>query len=169
MKSDQRIFLGLGTNLGDRSKNLANAILQIETQVGKILAQSSVYVSAPFGFKADTDFFNQVISLESQLDPLELLAKIKSIESQIGRIKTKESGYESRIIDLDIIDYKGQVFPLDDLAIPHNQMHLRHFVLLPLAEIEPRWTHPVSGQSVSQLIQQLDSSQNAEKTGVAND
>ncbi len=169
MKSDQRIFLGLGTNLGDRSKNLANAILQIETQVGKILAQSSVYVSAPFGFKADTDFFNQVISLESQLDPLELLAKIKSIESQIGRIKTKESGYESRIIDLDIIDYKGQVYRSDQLAIPHEQMHLRDFVLLPLSEIEPHWTHPISGQSVSQLIQQLDSSQNAEKTGVAND
>ncbi|MBK6951207.1 MAG: 2-amino-4-hydroxy-6-hydroxymethyldihydropteridine diphosphokinase [Crocinitomicaceae bacterium] len=169
MKSDQRIFLGLGTNLGDRSKNLANAILQIETQVGKILAQSSVYVSAPFGFKADTDFFNQVISLESQLDPLELLAKIKSIESQIGRIKTKASGYQSRIIDLDIIDYKGQVYRSDQLAIPHEQMHLRDFVLLPLSEIEPHWTHPISGQSVSQLIQQLDSSQNAEKMGVAND
>lgn len=169
MKSDQRIFLGLGTNLGDRSKNLANAILQIETQVGKILAQSSVYVSAPFGFKADTDFFNQVISLESQLDPLELLAKIKSIESQIGRIKTKESGYESRIIDLDIIDYKGQVYRFDQLAIPHEQMHLRDFVLLPLSEIEPEWIHPILNQSVWQLIKELDSSSNAEKMGVAND
>lgn len=169
MKSDQRIFIGLGTNLGDRAKNLANAISHIEILIGKISAQSSVYVSAPFGFKADTDFFNQVIAVESVLAPLELLAKLKLIEFQMGRVKTKKSGYESRIIDLDIIDYKGKTFQIEGLEIPHQQMHRRDFVLLPLAEIEPGWIHPISGQSVSQLIQQLDSSQNAEKMGVAND
>jgi 2-amino-4-hydroxy-6-hydroxymethyldihydropteridine diphosphokinase len=169
MKSNQRIFIGLGTNLGDRAKNLGNAILNIEMIVGKTVTQSSVYISAPLGFKADTDFFNQVIAIESDLAPLELLSKLKLIEAQMGRVKTKVSGYESRIIDLDILDYKGQVYQFENLAIPHNQMDRRDFVLLPLAEIAPDWIHPVSGQSVSQLIQQLDSSQNAEKIGVAND
>ncbi len=169
MKSNQRIYIGLGTNLGDRAKNLTRAISQIEGHVGKSVAQSSVYISAPLGFKAETDFYNQVIAIESDLGPLEILAKLKLIEATMGRIKTKESGYESRIIDLDILDYKGQVYRFDGLAIPHYHMDKRDFVLLPLAEIEPEWIHPVSGQFVSQLIQQLDTSQNAEKMGVAND
>lgn len=169
MKFNRRIFIGLGTNLGDRSKNLSNAIAQIETLVGKIVAKSSVYKTTPLGFQAETDFFNQVISVESELEPLELLAKLKLIEASLGRVKTKESGYESRIIDLDIIDYRGLMFGFEHLSIPHSQMHLRGFVLLPLAEIEPHWFHPVLGQSVSQLILQLDPSQKAEKMGVAND
>jgi 2-amino-4-hydroxy-6-hydroxymethyldihydropteridine diphosphokinase len=169
MKSNQRIFIGLGTNLGDRAKNLSIAISQIELIVGKSVVQSSIYISAPLGFKAETDFFNQVVSIESDLEPRDLLAKLKLIESQMGRRKTKESGYESRIIDLDIVDYKGHVYHFDDLAIPHAQMHLRDFVLLPLAEIEPEWIHPISGESVSQLIIQLDHTENAEKMGVVND
>lgn len=169
MKSNQRIFIGLGTNLGDRAKNLADAITQIEVEVGKSLSISSVYVSAPFGFTAYTDFFNQVIAIETELSPLDLLSKLKLIEAKMGRIKTKDSGYESRIIDLDILDYKGQVYRFEQLSIPHKEMHRRDFVLLPLAEVEPDWIHPVSGESVSQLILELDTSPKAEKMGVAND
>jgi 2-amino-4-hydroxy-6-hydroxymethyldihydropteridine diphosphokinase len=169
MKSNQRIFIGLGTNLGDRAKNLADAITQIEVEVGKSLSISSIYVSAPFGFTADTDFFNQVIAIETDLLPLDLLSRLKLIEAKMGRIKTKDSGYESRIIDLDILDYKGQVYRFEQLSIPHEEMHRRDFVLLPLAEVEPDWIHPVSGESVSQLILELDTSPKAEKMGVAND
>lgn len=169
MKSNQRIFIGLGTNLGDRAKNLATAITQIEAVLGKSLDKSAVYVSAPLGFTADTDFFNQMIAIESDLAPLELLARLKMIEVQMGRIKSKDSGYESRIIDLDIIDYKGQVYRFDQLSIPHEEMHRRDFVLLPLAEIQPDWIHPISGKSVHHLIAELNTSQKSEKTGVAND
>lgn len=169
MKPHGRIFIGLGTNLGDRAANLNEAIRRIEKSIGKTVQKSGVYITPPFGFDAETDFFNQVIELESDMQPEELLIGVKQIESDMGRAKTATLSYESRIIDIDIIDFRGQVGRYANLTIPHEQMHLRDFVLLPLSEICPNWIHPVTQQSILHLIGLLNIPSKAEKMGAVND
>lgn len=169
MKSTGGIFIGLGSNLGDRYMNLIRAIEHVEAKVGKVVQKSSVYVSAPLGFKADTDFYNQVVEIDSEYEPEEILRRIKQIESLMGRAERLGKGFESRIIDLDILDYKGQVFRFENLAIPHAQMHIRSFVLEPLAEIQPDWIHPFSAQTIVELKAALGAVGKAEKLKPAND
>lgn len=149
--------------------NLVRAIEQIDAKVGKVVQKSSVYVSAPVGFTADTNFYNQVIEIDSDYSPEEILNRIKQIEESMGRLKSAGKGYESRIIDLDILDFKGQVLRFENLVIPHDQMHVRSFVLEPLEEIQPGWIHPSSGQTIADLKAALGNAEKAEKLTPTND
>lgn len=137
------IILALGTNLGDRVENLQKAITAIGS-LGKIEKLSHIYESEPWGFDSDNGFMNMVLSLESNLSSEDLLRATQNIERELGRTKKSDnSGYSDRLIDIDIIDYNGEIIDSQDLQLPHRLMHERNFVLFPLCDIAPEWIHPL--------------------------
>ncbi|MDO9340042.1 MAG: 2-amino-4-hydroxy-6-hydroxymethyldihydropteridine diphosphokinase [Bacteroidales bacterium] len=145
------VFLGIGTNLGNRGNNLKEAIARIEEHIGPVLKSSSVYETEPWGFQSGDEFLNMVVKVETKLIPAGLLERILMIESLLGRVKG-EKQYSSRVIDIDILLYEGMVIDEKSLKIPHPLMHKRKFVLVPLCEIEPELVHPVLNQSIAFLL-----------------
>lgn len=148
-----KVFLGIGTNLGNRKANLRKAIEMIGEQIGKVIRSSSVYETAPWGFDAENDFLNMVVLAESAFTPSELLKKIISIESMLGRERNQDR-YSSRIIDIDILLYDDLIINENGLKIPHPLMHERRFVLVPLNELDPDLIHPVKGKSIRVLLEE---------------
>ena len=132
MKNLNSIFLSLGTNVGDKNKNLLDAI-NLLSDSGKILAISSVYKTEPVLYEDQDNFLNIVIEFEYQETAQSLLHIIKNIETQMGRKKIIR--YGPRIIDIDIIFFKGEEIRQKDLSIPHYDWHNRLFVLQPLYEL----------------------------------
>lgn len=145
------IFLGLGSNLGDRLANLESclAILAQSAEV-KLDNISSVYESEPWGDKHQPWFLNMVIEIATKLAPLSLLMFTQQVEQQIGRKKSNFWG--PRVIDVDILSYKNRIVKHPLLQIPHPQLHLRRFVLLPLKEIAARFMHSGSNKKIDQLV-----------------
>ena len=147
----KKVFLGLGSNLGDKRKNLDEAKIRIEESIGKIVNCSSVYQTEPWGFKSENDFLNMVICVETNLHPSGLLGRILMIESQMGRTRC-DNQYSSREIDIDILLYENEIVDEIALKIPHPKLHERRFVLVPLCEIGSEIIHPVLNQSVESLL-----------------
>jgi 2-amino-4-hydroxy-6-hydroxymethyldihydropteridine diphosphokinase len=148
----QGVFIGLGSNLGDRRANIQDALARIREIPGvRIVKESSLYESEPHG-DAKTWFVNGVIELDTDLPADKLLAKLKAIETAMGRKRVKGKKWGSRIIDLDILLCSGIVLRKRALTIPHAEMHKRRFVLLPLSELAPQLIHPVLQESVSDLL-----------------
>lgn len=146
------VFLGVGGNIGNKQQNFEKAGLFIEREIGKISKQSSVYETPPWGFLAEEDFWNQVILVETELTPDELLAKIQQIEMFFG--KKREAGYYvSREMDIDILYYDDLSITSDTLIIPHPRIAQRLFVLVPLTEIAPGFEHPVLKMTNRQLLE----------------
>ena len=129
-----RIFLSLGSNLGDKEGNIGHAIELLSKKV-KILKKSSYYETEPVGYKDQPWFLNMVLEGETELPPEEVLSFSKSIESEMKRIKTIVNG--PRIIDIDILIYEDEVIETGDLTVPHPRMFVRSFVMVPLLEIAP--------------------------------
>lgn len=148
-----KAFIGLGSNLGNRMQNLRNAVKHIGEE-NNIIAISSVYANPAMGFESDTDFYNAVIAIETKKSPQDLLQFLKSIEKKLGRKKNNSGKYESRIIDLDILDFNGEIYDSSELVVPHKEMHSRGFVVIPLLEISPDWIHPVFNKNLIQLAAQ---------------
>jgi len=145
------IFLGLGSNLDDRLENLRSClnILSSSREVN-ILKFSSVYESEPYGNKNQPWFLNMAIEIRTKLEPLSLLKFTQRVEQQIGR---RETGFwVPRIIDIDLLSYENRVLMHPLLQIPHPQLHLRQFVLIPLKEIAALFRHPGLNKSIDQLI-----------------
>lgn len=136
------LYLLLGSNQGDSESYLKEALDKINVRLGVVVRSSKLYESAPWGFEADQSFLNQAILVHSDLPPLEILQKIKSIEREIGRLPKQSPGYQSRIIDIDILLYGSDVFSSEQLNIPHINMHQRRFALVPLVELIPDFFHP---------------------------
>jgi 2-amino-4-hydroxy-6-hydroxymethyldihydropteridine diphosphokinase len=151
------VFLGLGTNLGDRQKNLDQALDKIAEVIGIIVSRSSVYETEPWGFQSNDQFLNMVIRVETNLKPSGLLGRLLMIESLLGRLRDGKQ-YSSRIIDLDILLYGKQRIDTISLKIPHPRMHERRFVLIPLCEIAPRIVHPIFGKTMSELLKECKNS-----------
>jgi 2-amino-4-hydroxy-6-hydroxymethyldihydropteridine diphosphokinase len=147
----KRVYLGMGTNLGDREKNLEQALDKIAEVIGIIVSRSSVYETEPWGFQSSDQFLNMVIGVDTNLKPSGLLGRLLMIESLLGRLRDGKQ-YSSRIIDIDILLYGRQKVDTISLKIPHPRMHQRNFVLIPLCEIAPRFVHPVFGKTITELL-----------------
>lgn len=145
-------YIGIGSNVGDKAANCLQAIEYL-AEAGRIIDVSSLYYTEPVGFKAQEDFINAVVALETDLPPDELLAVCHAIEERLGRRRTVRWG--PRAIDLDILLYGDLVMNRPDLDIPHPLMVARKFVLAPLVEIAPDAVHPVLNKTTSQLLGEL--------------
>jgi len=145
-------ILLLGSNLGDRQKNIFSALNQIFRVCGKIKKESSLYESEPWGFSEAENFYNIAILLETGFSASDLLYKILNIEKKLGRIRDKSNGYTSRIIDIDILFYNNAIINEHNLVIPHPLIQQRRFALLPVSEIIPKWIHPIFNLTAEELL-----------------
>ena len=130
------VYLGLGTNLGDKQKNLNDAIRMLGNQVGEVEKVSSVIETEPEGFKSDNLFLNAVVKVRTALSPFEILDITQDVEKSLGRKEKSSNGiYHDRVIDIDILLYDDINISTPRLVIPHPRMAQREFVMTPLAEI----------------------------------
>ena len=130
------VYFSLGSNLGNKRENLNKAIKLMEEQIGVLLRQSALLETEPWGFQSDNSFVNAAICMETELEPLEVLAKTQEIEREIGRThKSVNREYHDRIIDIDILLYDDLHINTPQLTIPHPLMEERDFVMIPLKEI----------------------------------
>lgn len=146
----ERIFLLLGTNLGDRKINLKRAIFEIEKLVGTINEESSVYQTAAWGKLDQPEFYNQVIEVESSLSAIELLEITLGIEVKLGRERKEK--WSERLIDIDILLIGNEIIQTERLNVPHPQLANRKFTLIPLVEIASDVVHPVFKKNMAELL-----------------
>lgn len=149
----QNIYISIGSNKGDKFKNLQAAINAVYLKIGNIKAISKVYKTQAFGFEAE-DFYNACLLVESNLKPNKVLKQLLTIETSLGRLRTKTEGYQSRIIDLDILFIDEEIIDTKTLQVPHPELHKRKFVLEPLQHISPKLKHPILEKKVSVLLRE---------------
>ena len=147
-----KVFLGLGTNLGDKRNNLLTAVNHIEEKIGKITSLSSFYETEPWGFKSDNSFLNAALCVETPLEPVAILNIIKEIEIEMGRTqKSVNKVYSDRPIDIDILLYDDMIIKTEELTIPHPLITERDFVMKPLVEIAGDTVHPLLGKKLLEI------------------
>ncbi len=144
------VYLGLGSNLGDRAKFLARSVDELKKVAEiKVLWGSPLYETEPYGRKDQPAFLNAAVQLETSLAPDELFSRIKAIETTMGRVSGERWG--PRELDIDILIYDGLVFDRNGLQVPHPDIENRNFVLIPLKDIAPDLVHPISGLTVTEM------------------
>lgn len=149
------VYLGLGTNIGNRRGNLVKAAALLAERVGDILALSGFMETEPWGFESENLFLNAAIKMETPLTPDELLSATQAIEREMGREKKSDGTYHDRVIDIDILLYDNRVIEQLGLIVPHPLMQERLFVMAPLAEIAPFERHPLLGRTFMELADSL--------------
>ncbi len=150
-----KLFLLLGGNLGNKAKIFGETRDMLGESIGEIIEKSSVYETEPWGFESKDLFWNQVLVLETKLQPDEVLKNTRKIEDQIGRVR-KANRYVSRLIDIDLLFYDDLIMKTEELEIPHPRMTDRRFVLEPLTEIAAEKIHPAYNKSVSYLLAECE-------------
>ncbi|MCA9899546.1 MAG: 2-amino-4-hydroxy-6-hydroxymethyldihydropteridine diphosphokinase [Anaerolineales bacterium] len=148
----QTIYLGLGTNLGDRAANLQAAIQGLAEKL-VIAAVSPIYQTPPWGVTDQPDFLNLCLAAKTNLPPVELLTFVKNLEVELGRQPAKRWG--PRLIDIDILFYANQLIETENMTIPHPRLAERAFVLRPLADIAPDFVHPALGETMADLAEKV--------------
>lgn len=153
MTSD--VYLSLGSNLGDRHTLITTALALLAERAGSLVAVSHFYETEPWGFRSPNPFLNAAVRLRTLLTPESLLDLTQRIERELGRTVKSSPGhaYADRSIDIDILLYADVCLSTPRLTLPHPLMHLRRFVLEPLAEIAPALCHPEIGRTVCELLQ----------------
>ena len=155
MDKPQKAYISLGSNKGDKFKNLQDAIDDIHLKIGQIKLISRVYKSPAFGFEGD-EFLNTCLILETQLPPKKVMQELLSIEKALGRTRNKKKEYQSRLIDLDIIFFEDKIINTKTLKVPHPEMHKRKFVLQPLFDIASKLMHPKRDKEIAVLLEECE-------------
>ena len=154
------VYLGIGSNLGNRKRNIEKAKSFLLINSVKILKSSNIYETYSWPDKNQPKFYNIVVKVITNLNPINLFYTIKDIEKKVGRKKTKVNS--PRTCDIDILDFNSTVYKINTnnnkLLIPHPRLHSRNFVLFPLYEIEKNWNHPLKKTKIQDLIGKLDNS-----------
>ena len=160
------IYLNIGSNLpleeGGRETNILKAINHLKNLNLNLIKISSFYETPSSPNSSDPKFINLCVKFESNIKVIELLNEIKKIEKQLGRTRFKKN--EPRTCDIDIIDFNGEIIKNDELVTPHPRLHLRNFVIYPLKEIEPNWSHPIFNKNIDSFFQKLDKNSHNEIT-----
>jgi 2-amino-4-hydroxy-6-hydroxymethyldihydropteridine diphosphokinase len=144
------VYLSLGSNMGDRQENLRTAIEQLAAAEVRVLRESPIYETEPVGLTSQRWFLNMVVEAGTELFPMQLLTRTSKIERALGRVRTVPNG--PRTIDIDILLYGKATVRSSRLEIPHPRMKERRFVLVPLADLAPDLRHPVTHQTMRQLL-----------------
>ena len=150
-------FLSIGSNLGNKKKNIELIKSKLENNNIKIIKSSSNYETLSWPDKKKPKFINSVLKIKTYLSAIKLMQKCLDIEKELGRTRNKKN--DPRICDIDIIDYEGKIIKnikKNDLILPHPEMHKRNFVLLPLFEISKTWIHPIKKVSIKELLNSLN-------------
>jgi 2-amino-4-hydroxy-6-hydroxymethyldihydropteridine diphosphokinase len=153
------IFLSIGSNIGNRSYFLQQAIYYIRLKIGTLSSQSSVYETEPWGFKTNQLFLNQVIKVETKLSPIKVLNAIQDIELKLGRTRGS-AFYEPRTVDIDILFFNRLKRKSLRLTIPHPKLHLRNFTMIPLSEIAGEFIHPVFNERLDSIAKKCSDNKN---------
>jgi 2-amino-4-hydroxy-6-hydroxymethyldihydropteridine diphosphokinase len=157
-----RVYLGLGSNLGDRMENLSKAVSYIG-EIAGLVSISSVYETEPVGMADETNFLNMAVAVDTADDPPLLLVKLKKIEKQMGR---KSRGHNlPRVIDLDILLYRGMAYEDNTVSVPHPELHRRKFALEPLVEIAPTAVHTTMEKTAAWLLRHCSDTHRVTKSG----
>ena len=146
----EKIYLGIGGNIGNREDNLELAKLLIEERVGSIFRTSSLYETAAWGVEEQPDFLNQVLEVTTRLSASEVLTTILDIEKQMGRTRTQK--WYARSIDIDLLFYGDKIIEEENLIVPHPFIGDRNFVLIPLNELQPNFLHPKHQKTIAELL-----------------
>ncbi|MCK0178913.1 2-amino-4-hydroxy-6-hydroxymethyldihydropteridine diphosphokinase [Flavobacteriaceae bacterium S0862] len=163
MNQPQQVYISLGSNEGDRFKNLQDAIDLIHLKIGTVKIISKVYNTPAFGFEG-ADFYNACLHVSTYLKPKKVMQELLLIEKSLGRIRSSKKGYQARTIDLDILLIDDEVINTKTLKVPHPEMHKRRFVLRPLNNIAPKVEHPKLNKSASLLLEECED--NSELEGI---
>lgn len=149
------VYFSLGSNLGDRKRYITAAAALLAQRVGEISALSAWYETAPWGFDSDRLFLNAAVAVQTELSPEAVLDRTQQIERELGRTQKSDGSYHDRTVDIDLLLYDDRIVRSARLTLPHPWMHLRAFVLDPLAEIAPDAVHPVFRKNIRQLVLDL--------------
>ena len=151
MKSQHQVVLSIGSNQGNRLANIESCIALIHQEAGTVIEVSKLYETPAWGFESDA-FYNCALLLHTNLSAQKILNQVLKIEKQLGRIRSNEQGYQSRIIDIDLIVFDNEIIESEKLTIPHPLMQNRKFVLLPMQDLKLNWRHPVFHKNITELI-----------------
>ena len=162
MKIVRSTFLSLGSNIGNRLANLQEAVFQISDRIGQVLAVSSVFRSASWGYQGN-EYYNICLEVSTSLNPEILLEKILAIEQTLGRTRNQEPAYADRLIDIDILLFDVEIIFYNNLKVPHPEMLKRKFVLAPLSEIAPNLIHPIAKKSIRYCLAHCEDAGEIEK------
>jgi 2-amino-4-hydroxy-6-hydroxymethyldihydropteridine diphosphokinase len=152
MKSQHQTILSIGSNQGNRLENIERCIALIHQEIGTVIKVSKLYETPSWGFDSDS-FYNCTLLMHTSLSPHKVLMLALKIEKKMGRIRKEQLGYQSRIIDIDIIAFDSVIIDSKKLQIPHPLMQNRKFVLLPMKDLNLNWVHPILKQTIVELLQ----------------
>ncbi len=155
-KSSLKLFIGLGTNLGDRETNLQRAIEALSEHWGEPTAKSSLLETEPWGFESKNSFLNQVVTFELDWDVYEILKLTQNVEKILGRQQKSKIYYTDRVIDIDILYYSDIQIDSSDLQVPHPKISQREFVLKSLLELDPNWLDVRLGKEIRAVYNELN-------------
>lgn len=151
MKLQHQVVLSIGSNQGSRLENIQKCIDLIHQNVGTVIQVSKLYETPAWGFESDA-FYNCALLLHTYSSAQKILNQILKVEKELGRIRLNQEGYQSRIIDVDLIAFDAEIIDTEKLQVPHPLMQNRNFVLLPMQDLKLNWEHPILQKTISELI-----------------